>query len=527
MQKWIPKFDSEVKTYKLAWRKQWGQCLRTPSLCIYTRSPKCTYDAPGIGRWFFPAIRQKWFPILILVFVAITSFKGLALSADPIAPGPSDRCPVCGMYVARYDKWVSTIVFQDGTQVFFDGPKDMFRYYFNLSKYTSESSPDSIMGLYVTEYHTAKLINAKDAYFVIGSDVPGAMGNELVPIRGKERAETFARDHGGQNPLRFREVTPATISELNGPGDHLHIGGYEPIGVMGAHTHHPGGWMISYRYMFMDMAGNRDGRDNLHSREVLADYMVSPTEMTMEMHMLGLMFAPTQNLTLMAMVPYIRMEMDHITRMGVRFTTKSDGAGDFKTTALYHLFSNNPHSLLLNAGLSWPTGSIDEKDDTPAGSNVKLPYPMQLGSGTVDLLPGITYVGQTEGWSWGSQIMATIRLGENSNDYTLGDRIELTGWITREWIDWLSTSLRIDGQVWGNIDGADPDLNPALIPTADPDRRAGNRVDLLLGVALKGTRGKLINHQLAIEGGFPVYQDLDGPQLETDWILTAGWQWIF
>jgi hypothetical protein len=33
--------------------------------------------------------------------------------------------------------------------------------------------------------------------------------------------------------------------------------------------------------------------------------------------------------------------------------------------------------------------------------------------------------------------------------------------------------------------------------------------------------------KLAIEGGFPVYQSLDGPQLETDWLITAGLQWTF
>jgi len=38
----------------------------------------------------------------------------------------------------------------------------------------------------------------------------------------------------------------------------------------------------------------------------------------------------------------------------------------------------------------------NERDDTPAGSNQKLPYPMQLGSGTIDLLPAIIYIGQTD-----------------------------------------------------------------------------------------------------------------------------------
>lgn len=61
------------------------------------------------------------------------------------------------------------------------------------------------------------------------------------------------------------------------------------------------------------------------------------------------------------------------------------------------------HCLHFNAGLSLPTGSIDKQDATPMGPNSKLPYPVQLGSGTYDLLPGLTYNGQDRDLSWGAQ----------------------------------------------------------------------------------------------------------------------------
>jgi hypothetical protein len=89
------------------------------------------------------------------------------------------------------------------------------------------------------------------------------------------------------------------------------------------------------------------------------------------------------------------------------------------------LFSSEVHKVHLDVGVSLPTGDIDQKGDTPAGANQKLPYPMQLGSGTWDFLPDITYTGHSSGWSWGSQELATIRLGENSNNHTLGDRLEV------------------------------------------------------------------------------------------------------
>lgn len=301
--------------------------------------------------------------------------------------------------------------------------------------------------------------------------------------------------------------------------------GHAPVGVKAGNTHHARKWMFSYLFMFMEMDGNRDRTDRIGTNEVLRDFPVTPTRMTMQMHMAGVMYAPTHHLTLMAMFPFIRMSMDHVTRTNVKFTTESSGVGDLKLTALYILRRIGRHRFHLNAGLSFPTGSIDEKDDTPAGPNQKLPYPMQLGSGTFDLFPGITYLGQTENWSWGGQAMGMIRLGENDNEYTLGNRYLQTGWVARRWTEWLSTSARLDWQIWGNIDGADPDLNPAVVPTADPDRRGRQRLDLLFGANLYAPKGKLSGHRLSIEGGFPIYQDLDGPQLETDWQLFVGWRW--
>lgn len=301
--------------------------------------------------------------------------------------------------------------------------------------------------------------------------------------------------------------------------------GHAPIGVMADHTHEEREWMFSYRYMFMDMDGNRDGTDQLSDADVLENFPVTPQRMTMKMHMVGFMFAPTDDFTLMAMLPYIYKEMDHINRMGVTFRTNTQGPGDLKLSGLYNVMRQNRQSLHLNAGVSFPTGSINERDDTPAGSNVRLPYPMQLGSGTIDLLPGITYLGQADSWSWGAQAMGVLRLGENDEDYRLGNQLNLTSWFAGKWTDWLSTSVRLNGKTWGNIRGNDPLLNPAMVPTADPDRRSGTRLDLGLGLNLYAP--SLQGGRLAVEFELPIYQSLEGPQLETDWQLTVGAQAVF
>lgn len=313
--------------------------------------------------------------------------------------------------------------------------------------------------------------------------------------------------------------------------------GHAPLGVMGEHTHGAGEFMLSYRWGYMEMSGNRDNQESLSPAEVIGrGFMVSPERMTMSMHMLGAMWAPTDDLTLMAMLPYKRLSMDHTSMPGIDFTAVSEGVSDISLTGLINLFRKDRHRVHLNAGMSFPTGSIHQTDrlplPMPAGTRRRLPYPMQLGSGTYDLLPGVTYLGQTDDWSWGLQTVETFRLGTNDEGYSLGDRFMATAWVARKWTDFVSTSVRAEGLAWGNIDGADSHLNPAMTPTADPGRRGGERIDILLGVNFYVPSGAttsswLAGQRLALEFGFPVYQRLEGPQLETDWRVLLGWQWAF
>lgn len=338
---------------------------------------------------------------------------------------------------------------------------------------------------------------------------------------------------------------------LSADGGGLRADGHAPIGVMGDHMHAAGEWMISYRYMHMDMQGNRIGTDEVSPEEIVTTVpnrffgtpgqpptlRVVPTEMTMDMHMFGAMYAPTDWLTLMAMGNYTVNEMDHVTfqggagttRLG-EFTTKSSGFGDTTVTGLINLYDEGNRHVHLNAGLGLPTGSITESDDviapTGATPTLRLPYAMQLGSGTFDLKPGVTYTDRVGNLSWGAQYAATLRLGENDEDYSLGDEHMLTAWAAYQWDYWISTSFRLAGETIGDIDGIDPKI-VAPVQTADPDNYGGETLDAFLGVNLEGQSGFLRGHRLAVEVGMPVYQDLNGPQMETDWQIMIGYQKAF
>ena len=146
--------------------------------------------------------------------VCLLSAAAPAQSAETARPGPHDRCPVCGMLVAPSPNWLTVIVFKDGARVFFDGPKDMFRYYFDISRYRKNATVKDIAAIHVTDYYTTALVEAKDALFVVGSDVRGPMGHELVPVKGKNEAESFRKDHHGQKVLDFDEITRDIVAEI-------------------------------------------------------------------------------------------------------------------------------------------------------------------------------------------------------------------------------------------------------------------------------------------------------------------------
>ena len=218
------------------------------------------------------------------------------------------------------------------------------------------------------------------------------------------------------------------------------------------------------------------------------------------------------------------------------FETNSSGLGDVHISLLvpFPFFSGETHSLAAGLGASLPAGSIDHEGLPPVPppqQNRILPYPMQIGSGTFDLLPGLTYFFMVNDYSIGLQVRGVIRLNQNERDYKLGDRILATGWFSYIFALWVSGSFRVEWQTWGNIDGSDAEIArsspmgpPRSVPTAQPDLLGGGHLNLFLGLNLYPIREAASDLRFAIEVGYTIYQDLDGPQLGRDWVVTVGVQ---
>jgi nitrous oxide reductase accessory protein NosL len=129
-------------------------------------------------------------------------------------PGAQDKCPVCGMFVARYPAWLTSIVYKDGTVLYFDGPRDMFAYWLKPGAYGPARPAATIAAIRVKDYYTLGETDAYNAFYVIGSNVHGPMGKELVPFARSADAEAFRLDHKGTKVLRFSDVTPAILTSL-------------------------------------------------------------------------------------------------------------------------------------------------------------------------------------------------------------------------------------------------------------------------------------------------------------------------
>lgn len=355
-------------------------------------------------------------------------------------------------------------------------------------------------------------------------------------------------------PLSFATLAMMTSSALFAAGtdnaEHIHpiaADSHAPIGVMGDHLHAKGEWMVSYRYMRMDMKDNIQGSNSISSDEIVTSIAnpfagpptvrVVPVKMTTEMHMIGMMYAPSDTVTLMAMFNYIKKDMDHRTYMGMMgsnplgtFATNTSGIGDTKVSALWGLYSDDRHNLHLNLGVSLPTGSIDEEDDvlTPMNTRptLRLPYAMQLGSGTYDLEPGITYSGNNDRLGWGAQYRATLRLSENDEDYTLGDIHQLTAWSSYNLNDSISASLRLSYRDQDRIDGFDSAIT-APVTTANPDNYGGEVINMGVGLNFVFQQGVLRGNRLALEYEGTLDQNANGVQMEMQDMLTVGWQLAF
>lgn len=137
------------------------------------------------------------------------------MSGKAVAPSVRDRCPVCGMFVTRYPDWVAQVTCKDGRVFFFDGAKDALKWLLLGRSRGDSYTCSEAASVLVTDYYSLKSIDAHSAWFVLGGDVLGPMGRELVPLDSREAAAEFLQDHHGERIIEFRQISPELVQGLN------------------------------------------------------------------------------------------------------------------------------------------------------------------------------------------------------------------------------------------------------------------------------------------------------------------------
>lgn len=360
--------------------------------------------------------------------------------------------------------------------------------------------------------------------------------------------------------VNLSALAPATASEQahHHAGHHAAHGAPAPAGVMFEHLMGSAGdSMVGYRYMYSRQAGSM-----LHGDAIASDLDIvnngcgvrsqrcrlTPTYMDMHMHMLDLMYAPTDWLNLMLMPQFMDMAMNlreldgappvppggHI-HTGTGHAT--GGIGDTGLYALFKLFDASRHHVHFALGLSAPTGDVDIKlRRTHQQDEGYIHYGMQLGSGTWDFKPSLTYTGREGAWVWGAQLSGTHRLhSRNESGFAFGDLFQSTAWGGYQPTQWLTVSVRgvyteqqaIDGQfdpVSGVVNGrVVDDVNAYSGPMDYPGSYGGRYWDIGFGVNAVIPSGEFAGHRFGVEWLQPVGTDVNGYQLDREGALSAVW----
>ncbi len=352
------------------------------------------------------------------------------------------------------------------------------------------------------------------------------------------------------------DLSALSLSMVNsghaGHAAHGHHGGHAPAGVMFDHMlGKSGDVMVGARYMYGTQSGNMlQGSNNVSDQAIVnngcngSPCFTTPTGMNMNMIMVDLMYAPKDWLTLMLMPQFVDMDMTTRALNGAPSATveqqalinhhalhehTTGGIGDTGMYAMVKLFDQSIHHIHGTVGISAPTGDVDVKfRDTHRIDAGFQHYGMQLGSGTWDFKPSITYTGNIDKYSWGAQLNGTIRLEDkNKSGFAFGDMFQSTAWGSYKLLNWLSSSVRgvytVQGSNKGEFNGTFNKLGPVDYASS----YGGRYWDVGFGLNAFVPTGNLQGNSLSFEWLQPVSDDVNGYQLQREGALSATWSYAF
>ncbi len=123
-------------------------------------------------------------------------------------PGPEARCPVCGMYPARYPQHRSQLSTADGKRYHFCSSQCLIAFQANPKQYVKDAAKTK--SIWVTVFPDGGYEYGMGLYYLVGSSILGPMGKEALPYRSKVAADKAASENGGK-VVRFKALNPALV----------------------------------------------------------------------------------------------------------------------------------------------------------------------------------------------------------------------------------------------------------------------------------------------------------------------------
>ena len=159
-------------------------------------------------------------------------------------------CAKYGIDTSAHPEFRAYARLKDGSALAFASPKAMFAYFFesgssgaNFSGASAEmnSENENSLGansasknpasgnlgeanstganfggaeLYVTDYASGEILRAQDAFYVFGSVLQSARGDDLITFARLQDAQNFMREKKGHKILQFREISAKLIDYL-------------------------------------------------------------------------------------------------------------------------------------------------------------------------------------------------------------------------------------------------------------------------------------------------------------------------
>ena len=159
-------------------------------------------------------------------------------------------CAKYGIDTSAHPEFRAYARLKDGSALAFASPKAMFAYFFEgessganfngasakmnsaneNSSEANSASKNPVSGnfgesnstnanfggaeLYVTDYASGEILRAQDAFYVFGSVLQSARGDDLITFARLHDAQDFMREKKGHKILQFREISAKLIDYL-------------------------------------------------------------------------------------------------------------------------------------------------------------------------------------------------------------------------------------------------------------------------------------------------------------------------